>query len=247
VGLVIWLGWRGGDETDGKAHAASPAYAATTVTARPLQTRLPDNDPVWKPNPGGEMLVPVGKPSPGSPVKFASKVDVIENKKATSNRSLLSADAANVALPRRSPDAERISDPSPSRATAVEQPSALEAPPIPAELTSSSPPSSVLVAKATVPTFAVPVSQGVSGGQLIHRVSPVYPAQARMQRLEGRVVVEALVKVDGTISDLKVVQGHPTLSQATMEAVKQWRYQPFILNGRPIARPTTITIDFKLP
>jgi TonB family protein len=107
--------------------------------------------------------------------------------------------------------------------------------------------SGVLTARATPPpTLSAPVSQGISGGRLLSRIAPVYPDQAQMQRIQGRVVVEAMVMEDGSVGGLKVVQGPDVLAQSAMEAVKHWRYQPFVLDGKPIQRETTITIDFKL-
>jgi periplasmic protein TonB len=98
-----------------------------------------------------------------------------------------------------------------------------------------------------LPGLGVPVSQGVSGGQLVHRVPPVYPAQARVQRLEGKVILAAVIMEDGTLRDVKVIDGQPLLAQSAMEAVKHWRYKPYMLDGKPVKNETTITIDFKFP
>ncbi len=105
----------------------------------------------------------------------------------------------------------------------------------------------VLAAKATLPDLAPPMSKGVSGGQLLHRVPPVYPSQAEMFRLEGKVVLDAMVMEDGSVRDPKVVRGESVLARSAVEAVKQWRYQPFVLNGKPVQTQTRITIDFRLP
>jgi TonB family protein len=250
VGFVIWLGWRGADDGDSKAHAASPTFAAATVTAHPAQGHLPDNDPVWKPNPGGETLVPLGtKPSAGVAVKLASKVEVVEGKRSTATRSLLAADAASLAAPLRArgSDAAGEANSSAGRSAPDVSAAAIEAPSIPSGPPSSSALNGVLSAKASLPALAVPVSQGISGGQVLHHVSPVYPAQAKSQRLEGRVVLDAVVSEDGTVGDVKVLQGPAVLAQSAMDAVRQWRYQPFTLDGRPIRRETTITIEFKYP
>ncbi len=246
IGFVIWLGWRGPAESDGKAHAAAPASA--TVTARPIQTHLPDNDPVWKPNPGGEVLVPTGgKPSAGSPVTFAAKVDVIESKKASTGRSLLSGDAVSVALPRRSSEpVSEIEAKSPD-SKPVETAASIEPPSLSAEQANPAALSGVLTAKAALPGFTAPVSQGLAGGEPLHRVAPIYPRQAREQRLEGKVVLGATVMEDGSVRNLKVVQGPPLLAQAAVEAVKSWRYRPYKLDGKPVKMETTITMDFKLP
>jgi TonB family protein len=244
VGFVIWLGWHGSGDSDGKAHAAAPA-AVTSV--RPATGRIPDNDPVWSPNPGGESLVVFGgKTSAGTPVRLASKVDVIEGKKPLAESSLLVADAASVALPRAAA-AEPTREPAALPTPPTEDSQSLEPPVLSAGQADASSLNGVLVAKAYAPGLAAPVSQGVSGGQLLRRVSPPYPAQARTQRLQGKVVLSALVAKDGTVRNLKLIDGTPTLAQSAMDAVKQWRYSPFVLDGKVIERETTITIDFRLP
>ena len=107
--------------------------------------------------------------------------------------------------------------------------------------------STVLSAPLDLPQRTVTISQGVSEGRLQHRVLPEYPAQARSLRLEGPVVLEAMVMEDGSVHDIKLVSGHPTLARAALDAVRQWRYQPYRLNGKPVAMRTEITIKFKLP
>jgi TonB family protein len=93
----------------------------------------------------------------------------------------------------------------------------------------------------------VRVSQGVSQGLVIKRVSPDYPAQARQLRIEGTVQLEATIGKDGSVSNLKVVTGHPILSRAAVEAVKQWKYKPYLLNGAAVEIDTQISVNFKLP
>ena len=103
---------------------------------------------------------------------------------------------------------------------------------------------------AAVPKVAVPqkvrVSSGVAQGNLIHNVRPPYPPLARQARIQGMVVLQAVIGKDGTIQNLRVVSGHPMLAQAALEAVKQWRYKPYFLNGEPVDVDTTININFTL-
>jgi len=263
-GFAIWLGWRGPRDGDGKAHAAAPSSATTTsslagsalvgtrfpdthLPSAPLTNRrLPDNDPVWKPNPGGESLLPSGaKPSAGFPVAGATKAGVVNKKQTPGERPLLAPDEASVAMPHRGPETGAGLDTKPQGAPA-EPAIAIEASSI--SVGQGNPAlDGLLSAKASLPELSAPVSQGVSGGKLVRRVAPVYPIQARTLRLEGRVVLSAMVIEDGSVANLKVVAGQPTLAQAATDAVKQWRYQPFLLNGKPVKRETTITLDFKLP
>jgi protein TonB len=110
-----------------------------------------------------------------------------------------------------------------------------------------SPLNGVLTAKASLPELSIPVSQGVSGGQLVHRVAPVYPVQARLQRLEGRVVLAAVIMEDGTLRDVRVIEGEPLLAQSAADAVQHWRYTPYELDGKPVKNLIRINVDFKLP
>ena len=103
----------------------------------------------------------------------------------------------------------------------------------------------VAVPKAATPV-RVRVSQGVSQGLLIHQVKPAYPPLARQARIQGSVVLQAVIAKDGTIQGLHVVSGHPMLTTAAVDAVKQWRYKPYFLNGEPVEVETQITVNFTL-
>lgn len=83
-------------------------------------------------------------------------------------------------------------------------------------------------------------------GSLIHRVEPIYPSLARTARVQGAVVIAAVIGKDGMVERLQVVSGHPLLIQAAIDAVRQWRYRPYILNGAPIEVDTQITVNFIL-
>lgn len=97
------------------------------------------------------------------------------------------------------------------------------------------------------PAQTLRVSQGVSQGLLLKRVQPVYPSQAMQMRIQGAVELEASISQDGSITKIKVLNGHPVLAHAAVDAVRQWRYQPYVLNGEPVAIQTQITVNFKLP
>jgi len=101
-----------------------------------------------------------------------------------------------------------------------------------------------------VPKVATPdrqrVSQGVMQGMLIHQVMPSYPSLAKQARIQGSVVLQAQISKTGSIENLQVVQGHPMLAPAAVEAVKQWKYKPYYLNGEPVEVDTLITVNFKL-
>lgn len=219
LALVIWLGWRGPDETDGKTHVA----AAASVNAAAVNTATAQhsgNDPVSKANLSSEFVVPLSaKPSAGAPVTFASKVDVLARKRIQADRSFSSADVA--------PDVT-VRHEVPSSLTGTHSGETAEAQP-------------------SLPAPSAPVSRKFSGGQLLHRVEPVYPAEARLLRLEGPVILAAVVMEDGTVGDVKVIEGPPELVSSAVEAVKHWRYEPYKLDGEPLKNEIGIRIDFKLP
>jgi protein TonB len=103
----------------------------------------------------------------------------------------------------------------------------------------------VAVPKAATPT-RVRVSQGVSAGLLIRKVQPNYPQLAKQARIQGQVVLQAEISKDGTIQNLQLISGHPMLAPAAIEAVKQWRYKPYLLNGEPVAVDTQVIVNFSL-
>jgi protein TonB len=92
----------------------------------------------------------------------------------------------------------------------------------------------------------VRVSQGVTSGLLVHKVTPQYPALAKQARIQGSVVLHAVIGKDGKVQNLQVVSGHPMLTQAAIQAVKEWRYKPYFLNGQPVEVDTNITVNFSL-
>ena len=83
-------------------------------------------------------------------------------------------------------------------------------------------------------------------GLLIHKVTPVYPQLAIIARQQGTVYLHAIIAKDGTIQQLQAISGPPLLIKAAADAVAQWRYKPYKLNGEPVEVDTTITVNFKL-
>jgi protein TonB len=91
------------------------------------------------------------------------------------------------------------------------------------------------------------VSQGVSQGLLIKKVQPSYPRNALTLRIEGSVELMETISKTGDITHIKILSGDPQLTRAAAEAVKQWKYKPYLLNGEPVEIQTQVTINFKLP
>ena len=84
-------------------------------------------------------------------------------------------------------------------------------------------------------------------GLVLKRVQPRYPSQALQMRIQGSVQLQATISKTGDIQNLKVVSGDGVLGRAAMEAVRQWKYKPYYLNGDPVQIETQILVNFKLP
>jgi protein TonB len=91
------------------------------------------------------------------------------------------------------------------------------------------------------------VSQGVTQGMLLKRVQPVYPHAAMQMRVAGSVQIQATIDKGGNISSVKVLSGDPILARAAVDAVKQWKYKPYMLDGDAVEIQTQVTVNFKLP
>jgi len=96
------------------------------------------------------------------------------------------------------------------------------------------------------PAPVLPVGGNVVTAHLISSVPPMYPVMARTQHISGDVRVDALIGTNGRVSSMKVVSGPTVLHQAAMDALRQWKYQPATLDGKPVAMHLTVTIQFRL-
>jgi periplasmic protein TonB len=111
------------------------------------------------------------------------------------------------------------------------------------------------IAGLTRPSMTVPkpsaqvvkVSEGVMEGLVLKRVPPRYPTQALQMRIQGRVELQATISKAGDITNLKAISGDGLLARAALEAVKQWKYKPYYLNGEPVEIQSQILVNFKLP
>jgi protein TonB len=96
------------------------------------------------------------------------------------------------------------------------------------------------------PTGPVRISAGVAAGMLISRPNPSYPPEAIAAHIQGTVVLHAVISEAGTVENLTVISGPPMLTAPAIDAVSQWRYRPYLLNGEPTAVDTTINVNFAL-
>jgi protein TonB len=112
------------------------------------------------------------------------------------------------------------------------------APPPPQPVTRAEP--------AAKPVSRISIGGNVQEAMLIHRVIPVYPQLARQARISGEVKYSAIISREGLVQSLTLMHGHPLLVAAALDAIRQWRYRPTILNGDPAEVVTTIIVTFTL-
>jgi protein TonB len=101
------------------------------------------------------------------------------------------------------------------------------------------------IVKAAAPK-KLSISSGVMQGNLLQKTVPQYPAIAKAARIQGTVVLQATISKAGSIENLRVVSGPPMLQQAALDAVRSWRYKPYLLNGDPVEVETTVNVVFNL-
>ncbi len=221
LGFTGWNSWRG---TPSSAKQTPSKVEAATDTPAPAAADL-----VWKPSPVHVSPAQTG----GNPGIQAAAKREIEQLNA-------------VSPPRTDSRAVETADATPAPVLAPDSAST-EGPPAMAVLA----PGKSLPALASVPVempaFGSPVSQGISGGVLQHRVQPIYPLQALPMRLSGTVILQATIGEKGKVDDVKIISGPPLLTAAAIDAVRQWRYTPFLLDGKPVKMQKQITVSFQAP
>ncbi len=109
----------------------------------------------------------------------------------------------------------------------------------------SSTPTATFIPKLE-PVKRVRVSQGVTKGMVLRKVEPAYPKLGLAARITGVVLLKAIISKEGEIKELQVVSGHPILVPAAIDAVRQWRYRPYLLNGEPVEVETNISVTFQI-
>jgi TonB family protein len=97
------------------------------------------------------------------------------------------------------------------------------------------------------PVFGAPVIEpGRAEEMLAHRVEATYPQMARIAHIQGNVILHVLINKQGHVANIKPMSGHPILIQAALDAVKQWEYQPFLMNGEPAEVETSVVVKFRM-
>jgi TonB family protein len=104
----------------------------------------------------------------------------------------------------------------------------------------------VMQVLSTAPPMRVRIGGAIAARNLINRKQPAYPEAARQARVQGTVKMHVVLAQDGSVKAIEIVSGDPLLQQAAMDAVKQWRYKPFLLNGQPVEVDTEVDVIFEL-
>lgn len=214
---------------------------------------------------------PAGAPVATTPLPKPSAAANLATAPATHSTQQIASSEPPAPTPRKALPTIAVSEPAKSASTAPE-PEVLvvnNAPSRPAtaktatsesvavpeaSIVSSTSDASAVSGLVSMPTSApqvaphtLKISQGVSQGLLIKKVAPVYPQKAMSMRIQGAVQLLATINADGSVTDVKLINGDMMLSRAAMDAVKQWKYKPYYLDDKPLEIQTQITVNFKLP
>lgn len=216
--LGVWLSWHGPISELAELEAAK-SHSTVQAAPRPQES------------------IPSPKPVAGI-VRLENQNRHAKITKGSSARSLQAeADSPLLVLPQANRISHAANSALPSPAPAVEISTPTNRPEF----------ASLLASQAELPVMEGTASPGLVPGELIRRVDPVYPLQARAQGISGRVVLELRIGQDGMVRNVKSISGDPQLASAAVQAVRQWRYAPTLLDGHPIETTTQITVLFKLP
>jgi protein TonB len=224
-----------------RIHSRSPRFAAGSLVLQTALLAVLVLIPYVYPNalPRKFLAVPLIAPPP------APATPVAEPQHAASAAIHTELLSATLQAPRRIPNGIRtIIDKVPPGTIPGSAFGASSAPGVlPLGLSTPPPAQRVQPAKPSGPLH---VSSGVAAGQLLVPIQPQYPAIAREARIQGTVVVSALIGTDGRIASVRALSGPPMLVQAAVDAIRQARYRPWTLNGEPVEVETTINVVFSL-
>jgi len=230
TGGVVWMNW---SDTDREVNSAAQLQGISRGAQRREATAI---------------SAPISAPKPDAAVTAAhsdglSANRVLRNAAELRREPVETGDASPVL---KLPPATHSTPP--SQTNSAESNAKVEPPAITVEAGNSEEQLRGLVSVTPdVPTFSAPVSAGVTLPTLIHRVIPVYPAQARTQKVEGSVVLSVVVGEDGMPRDIQVADGPNLLVQPALEAIRQWRFRPALLDGKVVPMVERITVHFRAP
>jgi protein TonB len=216
----------------------------SSASAKPVVQAQVEPAPVAPAADPNTSMTVTATPLPESKPSAASSAGKSELAKKVVETKAAEKESKQSEAPKQAPEPEPIVLAAAKHTT--EAPAAMMAPTITMPTGGAAPPTDIPVS-TSAPQLAAQRSTGVTQGVLIHRVSPRYPSAARSYALSGEVVLKGRITKDGNVDQLKAVSGNPLLSGAAMEAVRQWKYQPYKVNGAPIDMETTFRIQFDIP
>lgn len=235
VAAVVWWTWR---EPIRESTSGQPIGPPSAAVEEASGVNLPVRTPL-KPSPTLTDEKSVGPRTKGV-VQNAAKIESIESPDLTRRlgTGTLTATTKSIDPPVLLGETSQLPPSNPE----VEPPTVVLSTPINGDKLTA-----VASVPVGLPALEVRISQGVTQANIVKRVDPAYPREAMNLRMEGSVTLDASVAEDGTIREVKVVRGPPIFAAAAVAAVRQWRYHPSLLNGKPTAVQREITILFKLP
>jgi protein TonB len=251
AGMAGYLAWKNMSSKPSSAPASQvtvPAPAQTAPAASANVTDVPASSTTVAPSSVSTPEPPVSAPpsKPSGKIIAKDSTSTVSSTAPASQPAVAEDSTAAPALVVHHENSRSTPKASSTESESAPAPSALG-------LTPTADPNALAAignAPVAVPKASnqvVKVSQGVSEGLVLKKVQPRYPAQALQMHTEGSVQLQATIGKDGSISNLKVLNGEAILARAALEAVKQWKYKPYYLNGDPVEIQTQITINFKLP
>ncbi|HEY2119057.1 MAG TPA: TonB family protein [Candidatus Acidoferrum sp.] len=252
----VWYGLQPGNFLAGKS-----AVAQSNITNSPAAA-IPASIPVASPTASATNSAPINSAPPAvvgthptAATQPASALAVPLNK-ATNAPAIPETKSANLTTARTAPPVEQPKKPSlgdvhlatPNVNRGGSSASNEAAPSIDSAdaTTAGDPLAGIAASNGHQPTAPLPVGGDVKAAQLLKSVPPVYPSNAKTQRVAGDVKIDALIDATGNVSTTKILSGPVLLHQAAMVAVKQWKYQPAQLDGKPTAMHLTVTVQFRL-
>jgi periplasmic protein TonB len=231
-------------ESQGRIRTKSKWFAIGSFFAQAslllLLILFPLLHPQALPKQSMERLL-LAPPPPRAPVPASAHAAV----NTTSHQQMPRLEA-QMQAPRTIPTTTRIDEGEPSMVAQIGGLPTGDGPGVIGGINLSSPAPTVTITKPPAPKHPLAVSLGVAAGQLLRPIQPVYPAIAKAARIQGTVVIEATISRQGTIENLRVIEGPPMLRQAAIDAVAAAQYRPFLLNGEPVEVQTSIHVIFSL-
>ena len=265
--LIVAGGYFGWAHFKGTSTSTPQPVTAATSTSAPVSTPAAPKPTAAQPVPSTTAVgtpAPVSQPDITLSSSPSSSDDENESRAASSNLRTPTKPASTSSAPAKSvvADKSEVAERTEAPAlivkggkapVAVAKPGPTPDAPAPSVIGMGAPATAPLPNLDTTDTGIKPmlqtlsVSQGVSQGLLYKKVAPSYPQNALRMHIEGKVELLATISKEGNITHVKVLSGDSQLARAANDAVKQWKYKPYLLNGEPVEIQTQVTVNFKLP